>query len=161
MKLMKSIGISALALALGACAAGQTVQSGQAKESVSRQHFVKMWGIPEPYTYMENPLPKRHETYEIGARVFADHCASCHGASGVGDGEGGRSLSPSPRNFLWLADVPEKQWDAYMYWSTAEGGDALGTAMPAYKDKLSKDEIWAVTEYIQENFPFVSQWKTH
>jgi len=31
--------------------------------------------------------------------------------------------------------------------------------MPAYKDSLSSDDIWAVTAYIQANMPFVSQWR--
>jgi len=158
MNFSKIAAISALSLILSACASTQPTPSVQSKQPVSRQHFAVMSGIPEPYTSMENPLPKGHETRDRGAGIFAKHCATCHGEHGAGDGKAGRELTPSPGNLVWLSDIPEKQWDAYMYWATAEGGAALGTAMPGYKETLSPDEIWAVTAYIQANLPFVSQW---
>ena len=68
-----------------------------------------------------------------------------------------RSFSPPPGNLVWLSDVPEKIWDPFMYWTIAEGGTALGTSMPPYRQLLTSEEIWAVTAYIQENIPFVSR----
>lgn len=124
-----------------------------------RHHLVATWGIPEPYTDLTNPLPKRYETLEKGLAIYTEHCASCHGKSGAGNGEDGKGLDPSPGNLVWLSDVPEKQWDPFIYWTTAEGGIQLGTAMPAYKDTLSEEEIWAVSAYIQARLPFVSQWR--
>jgi mono/diheme cytochrome c family protein len=43
--------------------------------------------------------------------------------------------------------------DAFTYWTIAEGGAQFGTAMPAFKATLSKDDIWAVTAYIQARLP--------
>jgi hypothetical protein len=40
--------------------------------------------------------------------------------------------------------MPMVQWDSIMYWTVAEGGAQFGTAMPAFKDTLSKDDTWAV-----------------
>jgi mono/diheme cytochrome c family protein len=122
-----------------------------------RHYLALQWGIPEPYTNLTNPLPRGSATLERGAAVYAQDCIACHGSNGVGNGEAGRRLSPPPGNLVWLSDVPEKQWDPFMYWTIAEGGGPLGTAMPAFKDKLSKGDIWAVTAYIQENLPFVSR----
>jgi hypothetical protein len=34
------------------------------------------------------------------------------------------------------------QWDPFMYWTIPEGGAQYGNAMPAFKNKLSKDDIW-------------------
>ena len=45
------------------------------------------------------------------------------------------------------------EWDPFMYWSLAEGGAPFGTEMRAYKDALSKDDIWAVIAYIQAELP--------
>jgi len=49
--------------------------------------------------------------------------------------------------------MPMAQWDPFMYWTVAEGGAPLGTAMPPFKSVLSSDEIWAVTAYIQARLP--------
>ena len=81
----------------------------------------------------------------------------CHGDDGAGNGIAGKNLNPPPGNLVWLSDVPEKQWDEFMVWTIADGGTALGTSMPPYKQLLSKDDIWAVTAYIQKNIPFVSR----
>ena len=34
--------------------------------------------------------------------------------------------------------------DDFLYWSIAEGGAKYGTAMPAFKDSLKPDQIWAI-----------------
>ena len=43
--------------------------------------------------------------------------------------------------------------DPYIYWTIAEGGARFGSAMPAFKDALSKDDVWAVVTYIQARLP--------
>jgi mono/diheme cytochrome c family protein len=112
-----------------------------------------MWGIPAPYQQMRNPLPASEATIHKGAAVYQTHCLSCHGPTGLGDGEAGRNLSPPPGNLQWLSQMPMSRWDSFMYWTIAEGGVSFGTAMPAFKDKLSRDEIWAVTAYVQAHLP--------
>lgn len=106
--------------------------------------------IPAPYNSMTNPLPKTHETVERGALVYQQNCAACHGA---GDGPAGQRLSPPPANLLWLSQMPMVQWDPFMYWTVAEGGAQYGNAMPAFKNTLSKDDVWAVIAYIQARLP--------
>ena len=121
--------------------------------SMPRHHAAMMSGIPAPYESLSNPLPRTRETVERGAKVYEGSCASCHGASGVGDGPAGRTLSPRPGNLAWLAQMPMVQWDSFMYWTVAEGGAPFGSAMPAFKQGLSKDDIWAVIAYIQARLP--------
>lgn len=187
MKIFKALGLVALPFVMATFALAQTAQPDKpdpAAESAGedanppievrgwskhprwrgrgpmpRHYLVATWGIPEPYDAMSNPLPKNDKTLARGLAVYSEHCASCHGRRGAGNGEAGRGLSPSPGNLVWLSDVPEKQWDPFIYWTTAEGGIVLGTAMPAYRDTLSSDDIWAVSAYIQANLPFVSQWR--
>ena len=121
--------------------------------SMPRHHFAMMSGISAPYNSLSNPLPRTSETVERGASVYSKNCASCHGATSLGDGEAGRNLSPPPGNLAWLSQMPMAQWDPFMYWTIAEGGAQFGTAMPAFKDALSKDDIWAVIAYIQAHLP--------
>ncbi len=121
--------------------------------SMPRHRAAMMSGIPAPYNSLSNPLPRTRETVERGAIVYETNCASCHGATGAGDGEAGRNLSPPPGNLAWLAQMPMVDWDPFMYWTVAEGGTQFGSAMPAFKDKLSKDDIWAVIAYVQARLP--------
>ena len=122
-------------------------------DSMPRHHQAMMSGVPTPYNSLRNPLPRTRETVDRGAAVYEKSCASCHGASGAGDGAAGQNLSPPPANLAWLAQMPMVQWDPFMYWTVAEGGAQFGSAMPAFKDALSKDDIWAVIAYIQARLP--------
>ena len=139
----------------GCCGAGQW-HMGQAWSGpgpMPRHHVAMMWGIPAPYTSMHNPLPVSQAPIKRGATVYAANCVSCHGTTGLGDGEAGRNLSPRPGNLVWLSQMPMARWDAFMYWTIAEGGTQFGSAMPAFKDALSKDDIWSVTAYVQARLP--------
>ncbi|MDE2623660.1 MAG: cytochrome c [Betaproteobacteria bacterium] len=118
-----------------------------------RHHVAMMWGIPAPYTSMTNPLPRTQATLERGAAVYTANCAACHGTEGLGDGPAGRNPSPPPGNLAWLSNMPMSRWDAFMYWTIAEGGSQFDTAMPAFKDSLSKDQIWEVSAYVQAHLP--------
>ena len=120
---------------------------------IPRHHYVMMSGIPAPYSSLNNPLPRTRKTVERGSVVYKQNCASCHGATGAGDGAAGQNLVPPPANLAWLAQMPMAQWDPFMYWTIAEGGAPFGSAMPAFKGALSKDDSWAVIAYIQARLP--------
>lgn len=132
---------------------GPGMMGGPGGNSMQRHHFAMMSGIPSPYDSFRNPLPRTRETVEKGAAIYEKTCLPCHGATGQGDGEAGRNLSPPPGNLAWLSRMPMVQWDPFMYWTIAEGGVAFGTAMPAFKGTLSENDIWAVTAYIQARLP--------
>jgi mono/diheme cytochrome c family protein len=129
--------------------------------SMPRMHFAMMSGVPAPYNSMSNPLPRTRETVERGATIYEKNCASCHGTTGLGDGPVGRSLSPPPANLAFLSQMPMVQWDPFMYWTVSEGGAQCGSAMPAFKKALSKDEIWAVIAYIQARLPQTTAKQEH
>lgn len=121
--------------------------------SMARHHVAMAGGVPAPYTHLANPLPRTAATIERGARVYAANCASCHGANGLGDGPAAAGLNPRPANLAWLSNMRMSRWDPFMYWTIAEGGAQFRTAMPAFKNTLSKNDIWAVTAYIQAHLP--------
>lgn len=125
--------------------------------SMPRHRQAMMSGVPAPYDRLANPLPRTRATLDRGAKVYTEDCASCHGPTGRGDGEGGRDLSPPPGNLAWLSRMPMVRWDPFMYWAVAEGGTSFGTAMPAFKDTLSEDDIWAVIAYVQAHLPQVAR----
>jgi mono/diheme cytochrome c family protein len=118
-----------------------------------RHRFAMTSGVPEPYRSMTNPLPRTPETVKRGAAIYEKNCVACHGATGEGNGAAARNLSPPPTNLAWLARMPMAQWDSFLYWSVAEGGAQFKSAMPAFKDVLSKDDLWSVVAYIQARMP--------
>ena len=76
-----------------------------------------------------------------GAAVYKAKCASCHGADGKGETSIGKSMK---LRSLGAADV-QKTSDADL---TKIISDGKGK-MPAYKGKLSADEIKALVAYIR------------
>ena len=73
-----------------------------------------------------------------GATVFADNCAACHGAAGVGDRTQG---APNLTDAIWLyGGSREKVKETVTY--------ARFGVMPAWAGRLTEDEIRAVAAYV-------------
>ena len=125
--------------------------------NLARHQQVLLFGIPAPYRTARDPAPYAAGKVNRGAMLFEQHCAACHGLSGQGNGPSSQMLaSTPPANLAWLAHTPMRQADAYMYWSIAEGGQPFGSDMPVFKDKLPKNDIWALIAYIRDGLPRVS-----
>ena len=43
--------------------------------------------------------------------------------------------------------------DEYLLWSISDGGAQFETDMTAFKDKLSRDDIWRIVAYMRAGFP--------
>lgn len=126
---------------------------GQNWGSAARHRQFMTSGVPEPYASLRDPLPDTPAVIDRGRTVFEENCASCHGPRGLGNGEAGRELSPPPSNLAALTAMPMMRSGPYLYWATAEGGAVIETAMPAFKDALSADEIWSVVHFVQAGLP--------
>ena len=109
-------------------------------------------GLPHEYDMARSNKLSAPEVIEAGGQLYADNCASCHGKTGLGDGEAGKSLTPSPALLAYLIQRPIAV-DSYLLWSIAEGGKEFGTAMPAFKDVLARDDIWKIVTYMRAGFP--------
>jgi mono/diheme cytochrome c family protein len=126
---------------------------GVTGSSMLRNQAVILEGVPDAYAGLRNPLPRTRATIERGAAVYARSCAACHGDTGLGDGPAGRALAHPPANLAWLSRMPVRLWDPFMYWTIADGGAILHTAMPSFKASLSEKDSWAVIAYIQARLP--------
>jgi mono/diheme cytochrome c family protein len=62
-----------------------------------------------------------------GQALYGDHCASCHGPTGAGDGPGAASLRPRPGN-LAEHEYSDRRLAEALWHGVA------GTAMPAWRD---------------------------
>lgn len=84
--------------------------------------------------------PSREPVYgdiSMGANIYEQNCASCHGAKGEG------ISAPALGNPMLLATAT----DHFLRYAIAEGRD--GTPMIAFKDSLSGDELDAVTAFLR------------
>lgn len=121
--------------------------------STLRHHLGTTGQIPAAYAKLRNPLPPTPQTAQHGAAIYEAQCGSCHGVTGLGDGPASRTNTPRPAQLAWLVKVPKGQRDGFMYWSIADGGQKLRTDMPAYRGRLSDDEMWSVIGYIEARLP--------
>ncbi|HSL30091.1 MAG TPA: cytochrome c [Anaerolineales bacterium] len=121
------------ALILASCAGAGTPTAGEA---------APLAPVPEEYESMTNPLGPEAATQ--GAELFQTNCAMCHGAEGQGDGPAGQSLEPPPGN---LARVQAEAADDYLYWRIHAGKP--GTAMLAWKNILTEEQIWQIVSFIR------------
>lgn len=121
-------------LSLASCASGAA--------SPTTDETAPLAPVPEEYKGMTNPLGA--EAADQGGELFQSNCAMCHGAEGHGDGPAGQSLEPPPGN---LARVQADAADDYLYWRIHAGKP--GTAMLAWKNILTEEQIWQVVSFIR------------
>jgi mono/diheme cytochrome c family protein len=96
----------------------------------------------------------------LGAEIYAQHCANCHGVDLEGQPDWQRALPdgglPAPPH-----DASGHTWhhsDILLFDITKFGGQALAPAgfksnMPAFGDQLEDSEIWAVLAFIKSRWP--------
>lgn len=92
--------------------------------------------------------------FEMGKRVYAQQCASCHGANG----EGKYPSTWKQPDTSGLIDAPPHNADGHT-WHHADGllFDIIKNGltvtgfhpMPAFKEKLTDEEIWAVIAFLK------------
>lgn len=86
------------------------------------------------------------QALETGRIVYLGACAQCHGVDADGKGWLGM-LSYPPAGALDDADTQERS-DTELYWIIANGLSFTG--MPAFRDRLSDEQIWAVVTYLRQ-----------
>lgn len=117
--------------------------------SMIRHHFVMRNGINKKYANKVNPLKSTAKNIRDGKALYGKNCASCHGASGRGDGKAGKNLRPRPTNIARFSRMPMAT-DAYLSWTISEGGVPLKTAMPPFKSTLKENDIWKIIIYLRQ-----------
>jgi mono/diheme cytochrome c family protein len=108
--------------------------------------------IPETYLEAENRIGYTVPAIAAGGPLYLNNCQGCHGDTGLGNGNLAYALKPSPALLAYMVQQPIAV-DQYLMWSIAEGGKRFGTAMPAFKDKLSREQIWQIVAYLRAGFP--------
>ena len=91
-----------------------------------------------------------------GRRVYFENCFYCHGDNMEGAGMFAHGYDPLPANFNDATTIAMLQ-ESYLFWRIAKGAPGLpsestpwASAMPAWENFLTEEEIWDVIIYLYE-----------
>ncbi|MEN8118809.1 MAG: c-type cytochrome [Bacteroidota bacterium] len=102
------------------------------------------WPVPAEYKNMKNPMAGKADASNVGKTLYKEHCESCHGKEGYGDGKKSGELDTEMRD-ITSAEV-QGQTDGELYYKSFIGRDE----MPNYEKKIpSKDDRWRVVNYLR------------
>ena len=119
---------------------------------VLRHYTYVNYGVPREYHGARSTVAEAPDAVDAGRKLYAERCASCHGGKGLGDGNAANSLLPSPALLAFMVQRPISV-DEYLLWAVADGGKQFNTGMPAFKDTLSRRQIWEIIAYMRAGFP--------
>lgn len=104
----------------------------------------KPWPVPDKFNKMVNPVKSDATSIAAGKTLYNQHCKSCHGSKGKGDGSKAAQLDTECGDFTTTAF--HDQTDGALYYKTVEGRKD----MPSFKKKIpDADDIWAVVNYMR------------
>ena len=97
---------------------------------------------------LKNIVPKDAKTLSVAKDIYLGKgiCFTCHGDGGRGDGAGGASFNPPPRDFTDMT-WQKARTDGEIFWAITKGTDY---GMIAFEDMLSAEERWMLVNYIRE-----------
>ncbi|MBI2222841.1 MAG: c-type cytochrome [Acidobacteria bacterium] len=129
-------GVGALVLVMGVAGSG-------AQEAAARQGG---WTIPPAAAQEQSPLPSSPQALAAGRALFQKNCQRCHGPKGVGDGP---DADPD-----YMADMDltnpkraDHNPDGVVFYKVWNGRKK--PKMPAFKEELSREQVWAIVAYVQ------------
>jgi mono/diheme cytochrome c family protein len=127
---MKNLSILSV-LAVFVIAAGFTFQT-------------KPWPVPEKAAKTANPQKNDAASVSAGKALWGQHCASCHGKAGLGDGSKAAQLKTQPDDLSKAAF--HSQSDGAIFFKISEGRED----MPSFKKKLpDAEDIWNLVNYMR------------
>ena len=108
-----------------------------------------------PFLHLETSNPEEFRKHLTnGRQVYYRNCVFCHGDNLAGTGMFVHGLDPIPTN---LPETIPQLRDTYLFWRIAKGGPGLpeeggpwDTAMPAWENFLTEDEIWEAILFLYD-----------
>ena len=103
------------------------------------------WVVPDNYKKMKNPTdPNDEDGLDVGKGLYDQHCKSCHGKEGLGDGPKAAEQKGDLGDFS--SDEFQAQTDGELFYKTKIGRDD----MPNFEKKITDDEdLWLVVNYMR------------
>ena len=104
------------------------------------------WQLPPDAADKKNPLTVDDKLVAEGKQVFTDKCRRCHGPGGLGDGP---DADPDSREDMDLTNPKRaaRNSDGVVFYKVSNGRKR--PKMPAFREELNENQIWAVVAYAQ------------
>ncbi len=104
------------------------------------------WTIPDGAAAEKSPITVTPQTLVAGRALFQKNCQRCHGPKGIGDGP---DADPDYMDDMDLTNPKraERNPDGVVFYRVSNGRQK--PKMPAFKDELSKEQIWTIVAYVQ------------
>jgi len=98
--------------------------------------------LPHP----EPQVPADEANLISGAKVYKEHCATCHGLPGEPKSAIALGMYPAPPQLFHGTGVTDDDaWESY--WKVENGIRMSG--MPGFKDRLTEKQIWQVAVLVK------------
>jgi mono/diheme cytochrome c family protein len=138
--------VKLFAAAISTAAVLTTAASVPATASLEAQQQRSGWNLPPEARDRKNPLPVDDTLLATGKKIFGDKCQKCHGPKGLGDGP---DAEPEHAEHMNLTNPKNaaRNPDGVVFHKVMNG--RRNPKMPAFKDELSQDQVWAVVAYVQ------------
>ncbi len=102
-----------------------------------------------------NPA-NRAKHLAAGGAAYIQNCVYCHGDNLDGKGHFAHGFNPQPADFTDSGTIAQLS-EGFLFWRIAKGGPGLpkestpwNSAMPAWEDRLTEEQIWQVIYYLYE-----------
>ncbi len=92
--------------------------------------------------HLNSSVPEDEANLLLGAKVYKDNCAVCHGLPGEPKTSIAAGMFPKPPQlFRGVGVTDDETWETY--WKVSDG--IRMTGMPGFKDALGETKIWQVS----------------
>lgn len=166
LRLVRTGVLGAVTLIVGALTYGQVKASVAAPPNLRSIHpappaEITFRGKTMTLAGLENPLrasagAELAQHLAVGRRLYNQNCLPCHGDHLDGQGHYANGFNPIPLNFQDNGTIAQLT-ESFVFWRVAKGGPGLpreatpwNSAMPAWEDFLSEEEIWAVILFLYD-----------
>lgn len=104
------------------------------------------WTIPEDAATEKSPIEVIPQTLVAGRALFQKNCRRCHGPKGIGDGP---DADPDYMSDMDLTNPKRasRNPDGVVFYKVWNGRQK--PKMPAFKEELSKEQVWTIIAYVQ------------
>lgn len=110
-----------------------------------------------PYRSLETSAPEEFAArVTAGRKVYYQNCFWCHGDVMAGEGMFAHGLNPIPTSFQDPGTIAMLR-EAFLFWRVAKGapgmpeeGGPWESAMPAWENFLSEEEMWDVILFLYD-----------